>query len=263
MGKSVKAKSIILLAHQDDEIAILPLIMQHLIPCTTHVVYLTSGSPNGKDSPVRNNESIRTLTKLGIPLENISLLGSLLEIADKTLCKNLEKIYPALKQLILEKQINTIYTMAWEGGHPDHDAVHLLGVVSALNCGIIESCWQFPWYNAAETNNKISRVKLFTPVISNGQVLYYSTNWRNRIRWLYRALFYPSQIRVLVWLYPYLVKYVLSNGRIALQACNIKRINQRPTNKQLRYEQNNFYSYKTFSEEIQPFIQKNVFENYK
>lgn len=260
----MKAESIILLAHQDDEIAILPLIMQRLIPETTHVVYLTSGSLNGKDLPVRNNESIRTLTKLGIPVKNISILGSLLEVADKTLCRNLEKVYPVLKKLILEKQINTIYTMAWEGGHPDHDAVHLLGVVSALNCGIIANCWQFPWYNAAETNNnKISRVKLFTPITANGQIFHYSTSWRNRIKWLYRGLFYPSQVRVLLWLYPYLVQYVLSDGRIALQPCDIKRINQRPTNEKLRYEQNNFYSYETFSQEIHSFVQKNISENYK
>lgn len=258
----MKTESIILLAHQDDEIAILPLIMQYLMPNTTHVVYLTSGSHDGSSMPVRNNESIRTLTKLGIPLGNISLLGSLLGIADKTLCQNLGKIYPELKELMREKQIKTIYTMAWEGGHPDHDAAHILGVAVALSHGVMGNCWQIPWYNAVEAT-RLNRVKLFTPIPANGRVSYYSTSWYNRIRWLYRAVFYPSQVRILLWLYPYLVKYVISDGRIVLQPCAIERISQRPTNKQLRYEQNNFYSYRTFSGEVQSFIQKNILGNYE
>ena len=39
---------------------------------------------------------------------------------------------------------------AWEGGHQDHDAVHIVGVRSAQRCGVLASSRQFPLYRRAD-----------------------------------------------------------------------------------------------------------------
>lgn len=246
--------TIILLAHQDDEIAIMPLIMQALDAINVHVVFLTSGTYDGSSSRQRNLESLRNLSYLGVLEDNIHFVGSLLAISDKTLSQHLDLVYQPVVDLIFKHSIKSIYTMAWEGGHPDHDATHLLGVVIAYRHGLLGQCWQLPWYNGALAT-KLKPVNLFYQLAANGNVQTICVNWRNRCKWLLLAIRYPSQWKVLVWLYPLLFKFVLASGRIVIQPCSVMRIKERPTAKILRYEQNNFYQYRQFEQDVAAFLQ--------
>ena len=252
--------TIILLAHQDDEIAIMPLIMQSLNTINAHVVFLTSGTRDGSASRQRNLESLRNLGCLGILEDNIHFVGSLLAIGDKTLSQHLELVYQPVVDLIFKHSIKSIYTMAWEGGHPDHDATHLLGVVIAYRHGMLSQCQQLPWYNGALATT-LKPVNLFSPLPANGYQRAISVNWRNRCKWLLLALRYPSQWKVLVWLYPLLLKFVLASGRIVIQPCSVLRIKERPTAKILRYEQHNFYQYRQFELDVAEFLQSNLPES--
>lgn len=253
----MSSPAVILLAHQDDEIPVLPLIMQYLNPIDTHIVFLTSGTSDGSISLRRNKESWRNLTQLGISDKNLHFIGSSLAVADKTLSKNLEHTFRALSELILKYLIKNIYTMAWEGGHPDHDAVYLLGVTIAHTHGLINRCQQFSWYNGA-LDRTLNQVKLFNPLAKNGRVYDYAIKWHYRIKWLFMALRYPSQIKVLLWLYPLLLSHILRKGNILLQPCSISRIKERPTKMILRYEQNSFYTYSQFQKDISPFIKNHL-----
>ena len=65
------------------------------------------------------------------------------DIPTRHLKSNIDKSYFFLKQIILDKNIDTVFCPAYEGGHQDHDVTNF--IVSKLKpyCKIFE----FPEYN--------------------------------------------------------------------------------------------------------------------
>ena len=249
--------SLIILAHQDDEIAIYPqikrLVEQHH---QVWVAYLTTGTPDASHSMIRSRESINNLAALGVKECQIRFLGDECAIADKTLCRNLETAASEILQLVQRIGVlSEIYTLAWEGGHPDHDAAHILGVFLAQQLQLLDNCYQFSLYNGADLA-WFRRVRLFYPLRENGRVESYKISWRMRYLGLKLALSYHSQVKVLAWLFPLLFMRYLCNGRQNLQGVTLKRILQKPHESRLRYEQNKFYSYPQFRREVDDFISK-------
>ena len=119
-------KSIFFLAHYDDEFGIyedIRIHIAHKIPL--HIVYLTSSSFDGSGNKIRENESLSVLKKLGVKRSQISFIGKELSIPDLALKENLINAFIRCKLLIKKlNNVNTIYTHAYEGGHPDHDALN-------------------------------------------------------------------------------------------------------------------------------------------
>lgn len=250
--------SLIILAHQDDEIAIFAQIMrlvkqQHLV----WVIYMTTGTMDAIRSEVRCRESLISLMKLGVSRGRIIFLGDKYQIADKSLCINLELAANGLLEVInaVIGKPDRLYFLAWEGGHPDHDAVHLLGVWLAKTFDIINRSYQFSLYNGADLPC-LRRVRLFYPLVSNGSVSSYRIAWTDRFMGLKLVLGYHSQFTTLLWLFPMLVYQYVFNGYQKLQPISSERVLCKPHQSMLRYEQNGFYSYEQFKRDTDVFLQK-------
>lgn len=149
-----------LFAHQDDEYGIAPRIVSAVeegrrVSC----IFLTDGSAKGSDPAVRDRESTGVLTALGINAEDILFLGSRSRVPDGNLVRHLEPSLAAVTQWVRARrlQVGTIYAPAWEGGHADHDACHLVAVAAARELGVREA-FEFPLYNGQGMPWKFFRV---------------------------------------------------------------------------------------------------------
>ncbi len=122
-------------AHQDDEIATATR-MRHLLRegWTLSAVYLT----DGMNPAVRDEESRQALACLGVDLARVRFIG----FPDGQLVDHLDE---ALESIERVKSVDAVYCLAWEGGHHDHDASHLVAVAFAIPRGI--PCFEMPLYH--------------------------------------------------------------------------------------------------------------------
>ena len=136
--------------HPDDEIVgSCILIKNYLRKQKVTLVFITNGviSANTnwfwkrkdykKDVSIRYQEMLKSLTNLGV--DDFFLQ----DIPTRNLKSNIDKSYFFLKQIILDKNIDTVFCPAYEGGHQDHDVTNF--IVSKLKsfCKVFE----FPEYN--------------------------------------------------------------------------------------------------------------------
>jgi len=121
------------------------------------VAYLTGGPA----SPVRVPESERVLVGLGVGMHRVMQLGMEAGIDDGTLSLKPAAALAALRARFRAADFTRIYLQAWEGGHPDHDASHLIGVRFAA--GSAAQVREFPLYNAAGSAAGRFRSLQFTP----------------------------------------------------------------------------------------------------
>src|ERR1051326_5047535 len=118
-------------AHQDDEVAIAPRIARDVASGARVVcAFLTDGGAPA----VRDAESRAVLASLGV--HDVIFVG----LPERTLVEHLEEAYHALK----ERDAEEIITLAWEGGHQDHDAAHLVALALAKIKGV--RCLECPLY---------------------------------------------------------------------------------------------------------------------
>ena len=136
--------------HPDDEIVgSCILIKNFLRKQKVILVFLTNGviSPNTnwfwkrknykKDVSIRYQEMLKSLSNLGV---NDFFLQ---DIPTRHLKTNIDKSYFLLKQIILDKNIDTIFCPAYEGGHQDHDVANFIAFKLKPYCEVFE----FPEYN--------------------------------------------------------------------------------------------------------------------
>ena len=253
--------SLFIFAHQDDEIGVFS-ELHRLVSSgdTIIVVYLTSGTPSGEVSDIRNCESVSVLTKLGIPQENIYFLGSELGIPDGKLSNYIVlALQSIMKWLIKNKLPQRIYFPAWEGGHQDHDAVHLVGIALGKRLEILEQCFQFPLYTGYHLPSILFR--LFLPIPENETVFLSKIPWNRRIKFITYCLSYPSQWKTWIGLFPFFLIHYIFKGTQVLQPVSLKRISQRPHSGMLLYERRGFYSYKKFSKDSSIIISEYISNN--
>src|SRR6056300_273877 len=141
-------KSVFFLAHYDDEFGIYEEIRLHIIQkIPLHIVYLTSSNLNGISEESRERESLSALKKLGVEKENVSFIGKEISVPDLALKDHLMATYINSKNLIENLgNVGKIFTLAYEGGHPDHDSINFLcSRLISKHASKIEG-WQFPLY---------------------------------------------------------------------------------------------------------------------
>ena len=252
-----QSTALFLFAHQDDEFGVFYEI-HRLVSRGDKVIvaYLTSGTSDGTPSRIRNAESISVLKKLGVAESNIVFLGTNTGIPDGDLCNHLEPAYCGIAGLIAKDEVpEKLYFHAWEGGHQDHDAVHLIGLVLGEHFGILEHCYQFPLYTGAGLPAAFFR--LFFCLPENGATTSLTTiPWRQRIEFIKFCFHYPSQLKTWIGLFPFFLFHYLFLGTQVLQTVSVKRIQQPPHFGKLLYERRGFYSYKKFAEVTAGFISR-------
>ena len=226
-----------LFPHQDDEFATLQCMRNELAEGhSVKVIYLTSGNYNNVDPEVRNRESRYVLQSIGVVEDDIIFLGTELAIDDGALEQALSSVWPHLLEcLSTHGTPDRIVMPAWEGGHQDHDATHLLGVCLGQRLGIVADCAQVPLYHGYRTGWWFYRVR--DPLPANGRIEYVAIPWAERWRSVRLFFCYPSQWKTWLGLAPFAVLQTLFRGRETLQPVSTERIHQPPHPGRPLYEQ--------------------------
>lgn len=250
-----------LFAHQDDEFGVYSLIEDTARRNGRPVcAYLTSGSPDGSIAPLRNAESIQVLSKLGVIRNDIHFIGTKVHIPDGRLVEHLEAAYTIVcDQLAWHMPLAAIYLPAWEGGHQDHDAAHLIGLAAARKLQILAQVHQFPLYHGRGLPSHALRV--LAPLAANGPVRTIRIPWRQRMRHLGLCLRYPSQLRVWAILLPLIMIDYFRHGVQRLQPVSLERPKQRPHQGRLLYERRTPLRHENFMAVARPFIEKHLSES--
>ena len=244
------------LAHQDDEMAMATRIaFETRAGRSIHCVILTNGVAWGKSAPLRDAESLAVLTKLGVPPDAIGFLGSRHEIQDGALVRCLDHALALVEEHLGSTPIDQIFCLAWEGGHPDHDASHLIALALARRRRLLGRIWQFPFYNGKGVPGGLFRV--MAPVDRR-------TGLRRRIalrdgaRTALLSLLYRSQRSTWLALLPEaLVKLVILRREI-MQEATPEAVVRKPHAGKLFYERRFGMDYESWRALAEPFIRRYV-----
>lgn len=246
------ARRLFLLPHPDDEFA----VAGHLRDAVQtgdalQVVYLTDGGYSGQDVRVRERESLRVLARLGVASSSVVFLGREHGFPDGSLHAHLPRARAALHALVAATGVpDRVYLPAWEGGHQDHDAGHLLGLSLEVPGASLR---QFPLYHGAGLPGPLFRV--MSPLATNGQGERRPASLRERLG-LVRACFsYPSQWKTWLGLTPFVLLHVLRDGGFHLQPVDPRRILQPPHAGPPLYERRGFLAWQLFAETTADFRQ--------
>lgn len=251
---------IFVFAHQDDEIGVFPII-QKAVADNLRVVclYLTSGadSVSGK-SIIRQQESSKVLSLLGVEIKDIHFIGSKNEICDGNLIYNLGLSFRSLIKILHKyENISNVYVHAYEGGHHDHDAAFVVVAccLEALSIGNIGK--QFPMYRS-------SRTSMFPYVINktlneNGAVTKVKYSRLRCLKYCLLTLNYRSQWKSMLGLIPFYAWSWSISATVKIQPVNSLRILSRPHSGKLLYEKHNRMNYEEFKACVLLFSER---ENY-
>lgn len=235
--------SLFLFAHQDDEMGVFGEI-DGAVRDGKRVVclYVTDGAGSGTKPDIRNAESISVMAILGVNPNDLHFLGARNEIPDGALVAHLDKAWDAVYRAARQIQgITSITFHAWEGGHQDHDAVHLIGVALAACLGLIEASQQFTLYRSS--THRLLPYVVFRPLSANGAVIVRRVS-RKRLLLFVRLLSkYRSQWRSLGGLAPFMLFHYFTKGSQILQPIDVCRICERPHAGLLLYEKRTRYRY--------------------
>lgn len=218
-------------------------------------VVLTDGTAGGVRSAVRDAESLAALTRLGVRRNDVCFLGSRHAIADGALVGSLDRSLELLEEHLGSAPIEQVFCLAWEGGHPDHDASHLVALALARRRGLLERVWQFPLYQGKGTPGGFFRV--MTPLderpcrrrrISLGDAL--------RVARL--PLLYRSQRLTWLGLFPEAFARLVLLRREVMQQASPEAVRRKPHDGKLFFERRFGVTYESWRALAEPFITRHV-----
>lgn len=222
--------ALFLFAHQDDEFGVyhaidLCVARGQQVVCA----YLTRGAAR------RNDESIAVLTAMGVAREDIVFAGDALAIDDGSLPAHLARAGTWIDSWFDSfDAIGQVCVTAWEGGHHDHDALHVLALHAAERRALLPRLRQYSLYNGHRLPGRLFRV--LSPLAANGAVDSMPIPWPSRLRHLRQCLRYPSQRKTWFGLFPFVLVHYLLRGVQQLQPVSIARLAQKPHAGALFYE---------------------------
>ena len=247
--------NLFLLAHQDDEYGVYP-VLEELVARQEEVavVYLTSGTFDGSLCTRRNQESLKVLTKIGLKPEHIHVLGAETNLPDGKLHEHAEQACATLMQKFSPIAPKRIFTPAWEGGHQDHDASHIIACFLADQFCCLDVSRQFPLYQGQGLPSICWHT--FKPLPENGHAESIRINWRQRLRYLGYCLHYRSQWATWVGLYPMYALKLFTSGRQYLQPLSLERLQHAPHSGTCLYERRGFCTRQQFTYHTRNLIDK-------
>lgn len=214
--------------------------------------YLTDGTAGRYDPSIRNCESAAALASFGVAPEGVRFIGADLAIPDGRLVEHLDQAFAAVQAFAEELgAVTRIVMHAWEGGHQDHDAVHLIGIALARELRLVEASQQFPLYRRLP-GSPLPFV-MFQPIAANGTVAWMPISASSRLRYLKLLAGYPSQRKTMLGLGPLVVWHYLVHGAQQLQPVSLSRISEMPHAGRLLYETRTQVSWKAFCRHSKPF----------
>jgi N-acetylglucosamine malate deacetylase 1 len=229
-------------AHQDDEVALASRIRYCMdrgdrVTC----VCLTDGAATAS-AECRDAESRRVLELLGGAAFHVAASG---RISDGSLPEHLEEARAFLETAVPDA--DEVVTLAWEGGHQDHDAAHLVAAVYAQARGL--RCLEMPFYNGARTFGPLFRVA--HPV--SGGWTFRRISRREKVANVLLTRFYRSQRRSWLGLAPLLL---LAPPRELTREVDLGRAATPPHSGVLLYERRFHYPYARFAPLAAEFLRR-------
>lgn len=247
--------ALFLFAHQDDEYAAAPWLGRELASgAAVWCAYFTDGAAR-TPAHERDAETRTVLNSLGIRDENIGFLGGGDRVADGALPHRLEYADELLMQWIARRRDapTRVYTPDWEGGHPDHDAVHALGAHFSMRLGIPH--WAFSIYNGYHCPPPFFSCLRLLPGGEKQRLTYsFAQGWR----WAMLCWHYRSQRRTWLGLFPgaFVARVLLR--RESIRRCDPRRLADRPHKGTLLYERLFAMPYQRFDELTREFTSKDM-----
>lgn len=237
-------------AHQDDEIATATRIL-HMVRSgwTVSCVFLTDGEGRSATSEVRDEESRRVLAQLGVDLRRVHFLGSREGIPDGRLFEHLERAL-ALVERAIPDWPDEVWTLAWEGGHQDHDASHLVAMAYAVPRGL--AAYEMPLYHG---------YGLPGPFFNALAPLRNGAPWTGRriglaegFRIALLSRLYASQRKTWLGLLPEALVRLASSRKEWTRAAELERLRDRPHRGKLFYERRFGVTWEEFEAQAKPFV---------
>jgi hypothetical protein len=179
-------------------------------------------------------------------------MGEAAGIDDGLLVENLGRALVGLVSIAAELGVvSRVVTHAWEGGHHDHDAGHLLGRALGDRLGIADKCRQYMLYRSPDTG----RGMMFaSPRAELGEVERTPIPFRERWRYVGLLRHYRSQLRVMIQLGPHIARaYGIDGVQVLQHLPPVDILSQRPAT-HLLYERWGLYTHRRFTEHAGPFI---------
>ena len=229
------ARVLFVFAHQDDEIAAASRI-RFVRARGDHVacVYLTDGASRVA-SHVRDAESRRALGRLGVDDVRFG------DIRDGELPAHLDRALASIEN----ESCHEAVTLAYEGGHQDHDAAFLVAAAFAKKRGI--RCYEVPLYNGYRIAGPFFRVTV--PIGDGWQ--WRAIPWREKFSNALLCRFYASQRSTWLALLPLIL---LRPAREFIREADLRRAAARPHRGRLLYERRFHYPYERFAAFAQAFL---------
>ena len=148
-------RTLILVAHPDDECIAFGALLQRMREPL--VVFATNGSPadpyfwkkHGSReayAALRRQEALNSMHAAGV--KDVIFLADLPggeKLVDQELFRNLDTAYRLLSEITARRMSTAILTLAYEGGHPDHDSCSFLAAQLAKRASV--PCWEAPLYH--------------------------------------------------------------------------------------------------------------------
>lgn len=254
--RSAPSVTLFLLAHNDDEFFALPLIVSEVRQGNRVIcVFTTDGAAYGADPAVRHAESVAVLTRCGVAADDILPFGAGFGVRDGFSYRNLPELWRELRRLVNQHDVTKIFTLAWEGGHVDHDAAHLLGAATART---LASCshFEFSAYNGFRCSGRLFRCMKLIPGV--GEVSVLKIDLRQALRWLTTCRFYVTQRKAFLGLLPLCLLPILARREVRARAVVGVDYALPPHGGRLFYEKYFGVSFSEFLQHVQDFVGTNL-----
>lgn len=156
-------RTLILVAHPDDECIAFGALLQRIREPL--MVFATNGSPQDPFfwkkhgsreayADLRRRETLESMRAAGV--KDVIFLSDLPGgelLVDQELFCHLNTAFDLLAEIIQRRMIRALLSLAYEGGHPDHDSCAFLAAQLARRFSI--SCWEAPLYHRVEDGSGI------------------------------------------------------------------------------------------------------------
>jgi LmbE family N-acetylglucosaminyl deacetylase len=237
-------------AHQDDEYGVAARLAREggngrRVLCA----FLTNGAARVPAS-IRDEESRGVLQSVGVRNEDMFFLGSAHDVPDGALVEHLEPALRMLEEAVVGREVGEVLTLAWEGGHQDHDAAHLVAVAFARRHGL--RCREFPLYRAGP----FGHFRVMSPLRSGGETT--RLTLREAIRASMLVWRYRSQRTTWLGLLGGAFLTLVVLRRAVVQDVDPSRLRDPPCPRPLLYERRFRYPWERFSACAQPFIEAHL-----